>query len=319
MTIFAVILNYKTPDMCLEAVQASIVSLQKTHTDWHICVVDNDSQDDSFEQLTRSVTEHQLSSPEWRQVSVVQSGRNGGYGAGNNFGIKRALSLSTDKKPDYIYILNSDAFPAEQALAKLKNTLDLDATIGIAGSYIHGVDGEPHLTSFRFPSIASEFEGAIHLGFVTKLFKNKVVPVPIPNQDIDVDWLAGASILVRREIFETVGMFDETFFLYFEETDLCRRVQKSGWRIRYVRGSEVAHVGSASTGMNTWQRIPSFWLDSRQYYFHKNHGVLYANVATVAKLVGGALFFIRKKLQGKTDDLPSQFYPDLMKHWLHKK
>src|SRR5690606_31205032 len=100
--------------------------------------------------------------------------------------------------------------------------LDSHPEVGFAGSHIHGEDGAPHTTAFRFPSIASEFEGAAKTGPVSKLLKNAIVAPPLPTQTTRVDWLAGASVLMRQKVLDRIGLFDETFFLYFEETDLCR-------------------------------------------------------------------------------------------------
>ncbi len=82
-----------------------------------------------------------------------------------------------------------------------------------------------------------------------------------------MDWLAGASLMMRQDVLDRIGLFDEEFFLYFEETELCLRAARAGWPTDYVVESRVAHVGSASTGMKTWDRIPQFWLDSRLRYF----------------------------------------------------
>jgi hypothetical protein len=92
---------------------------------------------------------------------------------------------------------------------------------------------------------------------------------PIPECTTRVDWLAGASLMMRQSVLDRIGLFDETFFLYFEETDLCHRAARAGWPTDYVLESRVAHIGSASTGMKTWARIPQFWLDSRLHYFHQ--------------------------------------------------
>ena len=91
---------------------------------------------------------------------------NGGFGAGNNAGIR--AGLADGARPDYVYILNSDAFPDPGAIRALLDHLQTHPDTGLAGSYIHGPDGAPHLTTFRFPSIASEFEGAARLGPVSR-------------------------------------------------------------------------------------------------------------------------------------------------------
>ena len=110
------------------------------------------------------------------------------------------------------------------------------------------------------------------------------------------------------------GLFDETFFLYFEETDLCLRAARAGHATHYVRESRVAHIGSVSTGMKTWARVPGFWLDSRWHYFTKNHGRAHALGATALHALGGALWRIRRVVQRKPPADPPHFLRDLMFH-----
>jgi hypothetical protein len=172
----------------------------------------------------------------------------------------------------------------------------------------------PHHTAFRFPSVASEFEGAIRFGPVTRLLQSRVVPLPIPTVAGRVDWVAGASLMIRRAVIDAVGGFDETFFLYFEETDLCRRAARAGWATHYVPQSVVAHEGSASTGMKEWERVPDYWFASRQHYFTKNHGRLGAAAANLAHLTGGALWRLRCAIQRRDRGDPPGFLRQLAGH-----
>jgi N-acetylglucosaminyl-diphospho-decaprenol L-rhamnosyltransferase len=245
-------------------------------------------------------------------VRVLQAGRNGGFGAGNNFGIR--AGLADGGRPDYVYILNSDAFPAKGAIRALLDHLEAHPGTGFAGSYIHGPEGDPHRTAFRFPSIASEFEAAIRFGPVSRLLRRKIVARPIPEVTTRVDWLAGCSLMMRQSVLEQVGLFDEAFFLYFEETDLCLRAARAGWPTDYVRTSEVAHIGSVSTGMKEWSRVPGFWLDSRRHYFTKSHGRGYAALATAALIAGGVLWRARLLVQDKPLADPPHFLRDLAAH-----
>jgi len=311
-TILTIILNYKTADMTLKAAAAAVAEMSDVKG--KILIVDNNSQDGSFEALVAGVKGSGWSAD---RVEVLQSGQNGGFGAGNNFGIRHGLRTGIDgRAPDYIYIQNSDAFPHDGAIAALFGHLETHQKTGMAGSYIHGPDGVPHLTAFRFPSVASELEGAAKFGPISRLLKHAIVPLPIPEATQKVDWAAGASVMIRREVLEEIGLFDETFFLYFEETDLCLRAQRAGWALDYVRTSEVEHIGSVSTGMKTWERIPTFWLDSRLHYFVTNHGAGYAALATLAHLMGGSIAQLRALLQGKSTGQPKYFLIDMANHAL---
>jgi GT2 family glycosyltransferase len=148
------------------------------------------------------------------------------------------------------------------------------------------------------------------------LLARHVVAQPLPTATGRVDWLAGASLMMRMDVLDKIGLFDETFFLYFEETDLCRRAARAGWPTDYVVESRVSHIGSVSTGMKTWGRIPGFWLDSRLHYYVKNHGAAYAGAATLATLAGGVLWRARLLIERKDRGDPPGYLRDLTAHGL---
>ena len=310
-TVLTVILNWRTPAMTLQSCEAALRAMEGIAG--AITIVDNDSGDGSFETISAEVLARG-----WDKgavpVRVIQSGRNGGFGAGNNVGIKAGLPGGA--RPDYAYILNSDAFPAPDAIRALLAHLESHPKTGFAGSFIHGTDGAPHRTAFRFPSACGELEGAARFGPISRLLKRHIVAQPIPEVTGRVDWLAGASLMMRQDVLDQIGLFDEVFFLYYEETDLCLRAARAGWPTDYVLESRVAHIGSASTGMKTWARIPGFWLDSRRHYFTKNHGHIYAAAATLAHVAGGVFWRLRLLVQRKDRGDPPHFLRDLIVHYL---
>jgi len=304
-TVLTIILNWRTAGMTIKAAEAARTAMAQVQGE--IVIVDNDSQDGSYDEISAYAQ-----AQGWHDVRVVQASRNGGFGAGNNVGIR--AGLADGSKPDFVYVLNSDAFPAPDAILRLHEHLAAHPEAGFAGSYIHGPAGDTHLTTFRFPSIASEFEGAIRLGPVTRILRRARVPVDTPAAAGRVDWLAGASLMMRQSVLDEIGLFDETFFLYFEETDLCRRALSAGHQVHFVPESRVAHIGSASTGMKEWQRVPDYWFDSRLYYFRKNHGTAYAALATVAHVIGGGLHRLRCLITRKPPADPPGFLRTLIAH-----
>ena len=306
-----VILNWRTAEMTLKAVEATRQAMRGI--DGAITVVDNDSQDGSFERLSQSLK--QAGSGEV-PVRVLQSGRNGGFGAGNNFGVR--AGLPGGERADFVLVLNSDAFPAPDAIFALLDYMQHRPLVGFAGSRIVGPDGTPHVTAFRFPSIVGEFEGAARIGPITRLLHRHVVPLPIPTQSGPVDWLAGASVMMRQDMLDAVGLFDERYFLYFEETDLMLRAARMGWETHQVVESEVTHIGSVSTGMKQWQRVPGYWFDSRWHYFAKNHGRVRAGLATLARLSGLSLHLLRMALARRKSPDPPYFFRDLVRHSLSR-
>lgn len=302
-TVLTVLLNWRTAEMTLKAAEAAERAMEGIAGG--IVVVDNDSGDGSYERMSEALRDR----PRFR---VVQSGRNGGFGAGNNVGIR--LGLPGGLRPDYIYILNSDAFPAPDAIRLLLDYLEAHPKVGIAGSYIHGPDGEAHWTCFRFPSVASEFEAAARTGPISRLLADRTVAIPVPETTGPVDWLAGASMMLREAVVRDAGGFDETFFLYYEETELCLRAAKAGWPTHFVRESRVEHIGSVSTGMKGWRRVPAYWFDSRWYYFRKTGGTGRAVAATLAHVAGGLILRARRLVRPSIPPGAPHFLRDLMGH-----
>ncbi|MDR5652847.1 glycosyltransferase family 2 protein [Ruixingdingia sedimenti] len=304
-TVLAVILNWRTAPMTLRAAECCLTAMEGIAG--AITIVDNDSGDGSYEALVQAVADRG-----WHRVRVIQSGHNGGFGAGNNVGIR--AGLPGGEKPDFVYILNSDAFPAPDAIRQLLDYLLAHPHVGFAGSHIHGPEGDPHTTAFRFPSAWSELEGAARTGPISRALARHTVPMALPRHPARVDWLAGASMMMRRTVLDRIGLFDETFFLYFEETDLCLRARRAGWETHYIPASRVAHIGSESTGMKRWTRIPQYWLDSRLHYFVKNHGAMGAMAATLAHVAGGLVWRARRLVAGRPRLDPPHFLRDLIVH-----
>lgn len=310
-----IILNFRTADMTIRSVEAALIAMEGITGG--ITVVDNASGDGSFEAIRDA-----CATRGWPRVEVIAAPRNGGFGAGNNVGIRAGLPAAFGDAQggrwftDYVYVLNSDAFPAPDAIRILRDHLDHTPKAGFAGSHIHGEDGETHLTTFRFPSVASEFEGSMRFGPVSRMLKDRTVPRALPAGDmpVTVDWLAGASLMMRRDCLEKIGLFDEVFFLYFEETDLCLRLNRAGWEVHYLPQSHVMHIGSVSTGMKKWARVPDYWFNSRWHYFLKNHGRAGALAASAAHLAGGAFHRLRSAVTRKSPADPPHFWRSLAAH-----
>jgi GT2 family glycosyltransferase len=309
MLLQTILINYKTPLMTLDSLATLMRELEGRH-DVCVTVVDNASRDGSVQLLTSAIERHG-----WiDRVTVVETERNGGFAYGVNFGIN---ALPADQRPDFVFLLNSDAFPGPSSIDVLLEFLIQNPRVGIAGSYIHGPDGETHTTAFRFPSVLGELEGAMRLGPVTRLLARHRLPIqPVPTQDSRVDWLAGASMLIRAELFDEVGPFDDRFFLYYEETDFCRRALAAGWETWYVPKSRVMHIGSVSTGMKRGdERMPSYWFESRAHYFRKNHGAATLWMANAVWVLAFASWRIRRAIQRKEDTDRPRMLGDFVRAW----
>ncbi|MGJ8544832.1 MAG: glycosyltransferase [Sulfitobacter sp.] len=306
--LLCVLLNFRTAEMTKQAAQAALDDL--AGMDAELVIVDNASGDGSFEALKSHAQEAGWGG----RARVVASPVNGGFGAGNNFGMQ--AGRRDGARPDFVYIVNSDAFPDAGCVQALVDHMAQHPKAGIAGSHVRGEDGEDHCTAFRFPSVFSEFEGAARLGVISRALGGHVVPMGVPQAAIALDWTAGASMMLRQDMLDQIGGFDEEFFLYFEETDLCLRAARAGWQTWYVPASRIMHIGSVSTGMKTWARMPSYWFDSRRHYFVKNHGRAYAAAALGAHLLGGWLHRLRSVIGRRRPQDPPRFLRDLVAHAL---
>lgn len=306
MSVTCIIVNYRTPQLTVRALKALRRELDDVPGSRAI-IVDNDSGDGSYECLSAALA----AMGECGRVEVCQSGHNGGFGYGVNVGIRRALASATP--PEAVYLLNSDAFPDPGCLRALLDFLRAHPRAGIAGSYIHGTDGVPHLTAFRFPSIPVELMGNVQLAILGRILRRWTLE-PFPEHPQRVDWLAGASMLIRTDVLERIGLFDEGYFLYYEETDFCRRAADHGIETWYVPQSSVAHVGSASTGFQELSRPrPRYWFESRRRYFITHHGRAYLGLANVCWVVSFLLRRARWRLQRRPESDPPGLLRDFVR------
>ena len=304
-----VILNYRTPELtvaCLHSLVNEVRALPGTQ----VTVVDNDSADGSVEQISEAIANNN-----WDWVTFLPQDRNGGYAFGNNVAIRPALTA--DAPPDYILLLNPDTVVRPGALQSLVDFMDKTPEAGIAGSRLEEPDGTPQCSAFRFPNVWSELDSGLRLGLVTRLLSQQIVPIlPVTEAIQQVDWVAGASMMVRREVFETAGLMDEKYFLYFEEVDFCVAAKKAGWSCWYVPESRVVHYVGQSSGVTDTKRKakrrPSYWFDSRRRFFVKNYGWSYTVLTELAWTTGFAMWRMRQVIQRKPDDDPPNMLGDFI-------
>ncbi|MFN0241293.1 MAG: glycosyltransferase family 2 protein [Planctomycetota bacterium] len=312
------IVNYRTPDLtidCLRSLAAEVRALGRTH----VVVTDNASGDDSVERVRDAIRENDWGS--W--VSLLPLATNGGFSSGNNAAIAPALESKDPPPPDYFLLLNPDTWVHAGALSALVEFMDANPRVGIAGSRLEDADGTLQHSRYRFHSLLSELESGLRLGVVTKLLRSRIVAPPLVLAAHRADWVAGASMIVRRGVFEDIGLLDAEYFLYFEEVDFCLNARRAGWTCWYVPASRVVHLVGRSTGFTSRSgdrmRRPQYWFESRRRYFEKNHGSLYAFGAAAAWSVGFALWRVRRVLQRKPDRDPPHMLWDFLRFSLGRK
>lgn len=305
-----IILNYRTAELTVACLH-SLVAEAKSFPEFHVVVVDNNSQDRSVEIISAAIAEQG-----WDWVSFMPLAQNGGYASGNNAAIRSALTL--DHPPQYFHILNPDTVVQPGAIKTLVDFMEQQPEAGIAGSRLQDPDGTPQCSAFRFPNLLGEIEGGLRLGAVSKLLADWRVVQPIPAVNAQTDWVAGASMIVRRQVVETAGLMDDAYFLYYEEVDFCLTAARAGWTCWYVPASRVVHYVGKSTGVSDTtqarKRLPTYWFDSRRRYFVKNYGSLYAVLSEVTLASSYAVWRMRRVVQRKPDLDPPHFLVDLLRN-----
>lgn len=294
--LLVVVLNYRTADLtiaCLRSLAREVPSLASVE----VVVTDNASADGSAPKISQAIQQESMSS--WARCEPLP--KNGGYAYGNNAPIRSALQRACP--PEFVLLLNPDTELQPGAIAALVEYMKAHPECSIAGSRLEDERGAVHCSAFNFPTAWSELDRGSELGVVTRLLASRTVQRPIPDSPTEVDWVAGASMLVRREVFERIGLIDEAYFLYFEEVDFLLRAKRAGFRTFYVPQSRVLHHMGASTGVTDEKqaprRIPTYWFESRRRYFLKNHGVAHALLADSAFLAGHAVCRLRQLLVPK--------------------
>jgi N-acetylglucosaminyl-diphospho-decaprenol L-rhamnosyltransferase len=263
-TVHAVVVSYRSADTlrgCVEPLTAM--------PGVAVTVVDNASPDDSVATIADL------------DVDIVRSPRNGGFSYGCNLGAARASA-------PFLLFLNPDARIEPAALEALLDALRADPGVGLVGPRLLEPGDELAFSVRRFPSNGTTFAQALFLHRLwpqARWSDELVRDAAAYDHDHDVEWLSGACMVIRRDLYESIGGFDERFFLYSEDTDLCRRVWDAGRRVRFVSGAVVRHVGGASSGAGETQPILA---RSRVLYARKHDRPLAARVHAAGVALGEA-------------------------------
>ena len=308
-SLLVVIVNYRTPGLtidCLHSLVGEIRSLPNTR----VAIADNDSGDNSVAEIAAAIAAEGWS--EW--ASFVPLDRNGGFAFGNNALIRPVLESTNP--PPYFLLLNPDTVVRPGALKALVDFMDSHPEAGIAGSRLEDPDGTPQQSAFRFHNILTELDFGWRTGFISKLLANWTAAPPISQETCQTDWVAGASMIVRREVFEKIGLMDEAYFMYCEEMDFCLQANKAGWSCWYVPESRVVHLVGQSSGVTDTKkppkRLPTYWFDSRRRYFIKNYGLVYTALADLFWASGFVVWRMRRVVQRKPDTDPPNMLSDFM-------
>ena len=260
-----VILNWNTRDLLVQCLEA-VLRLQD-EAPGEVIVVDNASTDDSVTMLA----------DRFPQVRVIQNPANVGFAGGNNRGVAACAGK-------YALMLNTDAFLGPGALRELVRVAESDPRSGVVGAHLLNPDGSFQASHTCFPTLWREF---LILSGLGRAAYGSHYPSAGPDEGrgaLKVDYVEGASLLVRVEAYRAVNGLDEGFFMYAEEVDLCYTMGKHGWNVWYAPEARVTHLGGASSADRKPEREADLYR-GRVQFFRKQYG------AAAASALKAMIFF----------------------------
>jgi GT2 family glycosyltransferase len=226
-----VIVNYQS----YEDLHSCLASIERTCGEASVVVVDHESDRAAADRLLER----------FPQIQLLRMTGNDGFAAGVNAGA-RATSAPM------LLLLNPDCVLEPDACCRLMRFLDEHADVAVAGPRIRNADGSVQASARRFPDVTTAIAG--RSSWLTRVLPGNPMsrhnlPARDPNDltPMDVDWVSGACMCVRRQAFDAVSGLDEGFFLYWEDADFCRRLKHAGWRTMFVPAAGAVHVGGRSS------------------------------------------------------------------------
>ena len=232
MTFSVIIINYKTPQLTRNCL-ASLLAL-KTEESLEIILVDNASEDNSVELLEAEFQ---------GRIKIISSERNLGFSGGNNLGAKEA-------RGEFLLFLNSDTIVKEDIFKSATNIFNKDNKVALVSPILVNEDGIKQKDAFgTWPNL---------INLILRRKSNKV------------EWLSGCALFIRKNIFDELSGFDENFFLYFEDIDLCQRAFAKGYRTKLDESTKIIHLSGKSITKNKIRK--NHYYASQDYYFKKHYG-----------------------------------------------
>ncbi|RYG66225.1 glycosyltransferase family 2 protein [bacterium] len=268
--ISVIIVSYNTREMTLDCLRVLFENMGDTRAE--VFVVDNASIDGSAAAIKAA----------FPSVQLIENPENAGFGAANNLAMERA-------RGEYFLLLNSDAFIRPGAIQALIDTLQRDKDIAAVGPKLLNKDGTLQRSCWRFPSpgqawienlgLAALLRGRSRFGDYRRWAHDSEKPV---------DFAIGACLLIKRDVYEKIGGFDPSFWMYAEETDWQKRMRTAGYSIWFTPRAEVEHWGGAS-GASNKARISESFFNSLDIYSRKHHGMIGLLSLRLAMIVGNTL------------------------------
>ena len=266
MDLSVITVSYNTRELLADCLESALAGLARSRLEGQVCVVDNASADGSAEMVRQRFPD----------VSLIAHDQNLGFAAGNNLALL-AMGFGGEASPRHVLFLNPDTRVVDDALGALVRFLDGTETAGAAGArLVHG-DGSFQHSAFAFPGLAQiifDFFPLHHRLLDSRLNGRYPRELYEAGRPFAVDHPLGAALMVRGETLAQVGSFDERYFMYCEEIDLCRRIRNAGWDISCVPAAEIVHLVGQSTQQFRDTMFVALWR-SRFLMFETHEGAAF--------------------------------------------
>jgi GT2 family glycosyltransferase len=250
-----IIVNYNTKVLlknCLD----SIISHTK-NVNYEIIVVDNASTDGSLDMIKEL----------YPQIALQCNKENVGFSRANNLGYRMSSG-------DYLLFLNSDTLVRNDAILTMMTYIKDNPDIGIVGPKVVGPENHPSRSYMRFLDVKSLFLGTKYLSWFIDTEKYRLHYDHYDYSSTQsVPWLSGACLMTSRHVFQEAGCFDEHYFLYLEDMDLCMQVKKNGYSNVYLPSAEIVHLFGGSSEPKK-SELKKIYLISANHYFRKNFSTI---------------------------------------------
>lgn len=259
MDVSIIIVNYNTKDLTLQCINSVYVKTQGIS--FEVILVDNASTDGSKEYFQED-----------NRITYIYSDENLGFGRANNLG----LSVASGRN---ILFLNPDTILVNNAVRLLSTFLDNNSNVGACGGNLYDADMKPALSFKRiYPGIAGEINN-LFFHFPEKLFFGKSWYHNFSSNTIPVAYISGADLMIKKFILEKVGSFSPDFFMYYEETDLCFRIHKTGYRLVSLPCVKIQHLEGKSFQSPINIRRLQFSEAGRKVFYERNYSTTYQYLA----------------------------------------
>lgn len=289
------IVNYNTKELIKPMIEACVAAHQKMTPRY--LVVDNASTDGSLGELQKFGLDQNL----------IVNKNNVGFGRANN----QLLPLI---KNDYILLLNTDAFIQPNALVDSIAFMERNKECGILGVKLICQDGEVQPSCRYFPSPFNIF---LQRTGLSRLFR-QVQLIDDPGWDSEsvseCDWVPGCFYFIRREVIDEIGLFDPSYFLYYEEVDHCKRAKAAGWKVMYSPHTAVVHIGGESAKhdgrlSSKGRQLSILQVESEILFLRKHYGFIGIALHAILSLAADIYIELKNLIKRTHQDVSREFFP----------